>query len=92
MQSDYRDNKALSEDLALLKSQVDQCRDSLHQLAQQAGQYQHAQPQPLRAYCNQLIDKWLLMRPQVKADINVSSSAPDTSSRAPQKPTMYGSR
>lgn len=77
MQSDYRDNKALSEDLALLKSQVDQCRDSLHQLAQQAGQYQHAQPQPLRAYCNQLIDKWLLMRPQVKADINVSSSAPD---------------
>ncbi|TQV80121.1 HAMP domain-containing histidine kinase [Exilibacterium tricleocarpae] len=77
MRADYRDNRSLNDDLALLQSQVDHCRDTLHQLVRQAGQASGDGPRSLRAYCNQLIDKWLLMRPDVKAKIRFNATGGD---------------
>jgi two-component system sensor histidine kinase RegB len=67
MEHDHAGMPALSADLGLLRNQVDQCRAILNGLTAAAGQAR-AQPavrQDLDRFLRNVIDKWMLLRPEV---------------------------
>lgn len=55
-------------DLELMAALVDECRDRVRQLAQPADGLRAAQPRPLRAALDQLVERWQLLRPTVSLD------------------------
>ncbi|MFT5577823.1 MAG: two-component system sensor histidine kinase RegB [Paraglaciecola psychrophila] len=75
---DYRDQPQLLEDLELLRSQVVQCSTTLQQLHERAQLVpgQENQRQSLRDFCLQLTDRWLLLHPQVSANIAIDTALP----------------
>lgn len=52
-------------DFELMAALVDECRDRVRQLAQPADGLRAAQPRPLRAALEQLVERWQLLRPTV---------------------------
>lgn len=81
---DQQKNSAdLQQDLELLQTQVGQCTHALDNLRQQASHWsKDTQPkQSLTNYCQQLIDNWLLMRPEVNAQIQFERTDDDTQAR-----------
>jgi two-component system sensor histidine kinase RegB len=78
----------LHKDLQLLSDQVDQCTQTLQHLVATAEQTRDGEIplQPLHKYCRQIIERWLLMRPEVQASIAISTEAPEIS--APLHPTI----
>lgn len=79
MQDDYPDNPELQEDLKLLQSQLLQCDHTLKNLINRAEQSQagsHSK-QDLHQYCEDIIEQWLIMRPEVEANIEFSESSPE---------------
>ena len=61
-------------DLQLLNQQLELCKTTLKQLLMTAEQSQHQQQQPqlLQAYFSGLLERWLLMRPKVNANITMA--------------------
>lgn len=77
MQLDYPDQADLQADLSILKHQIGHCTQTLKQLHEQASQRRHQQaPVPVKAYCEKLLDQWLLLRPDVTAAIHINPEAP----------------
>ena len=65
-------DSVFGDDLKLLNQQIDQCRTTLKQLqttAEQSMSKDYPQ-QPLHSYFEQLLERWQLMRPQLKAQIH----------------------
>jgi len=75
---EYRDQPKLLEDLEVLRNQVLHCSTTLQQLHERAQLVpgQDSQRQNLRDYCEQLTDRWLLLHPQVNADIDIDVTSP----------------
>jgi two-component system sensor histidine kinase RegB len=69
MVSDAPDNQ----DLILLNQQIEQCKTTLKQLLTTAEQSQSSQlePQSVHAYFSAVFERWQLMRPRLKANINI---------------------
>lgn len=76
LRSEYEKNPQLSADLNVLSQQVAQCAASLKQMVQDssaATKGQHKQ-QPIKDYCNSIIDRWQLMRPEVTFSVHFSEN------------------
>ena len=76
LRNEYEKDPQLSADLNVLSQQVAQCADSLKQMVQDssaATKGQHKQ-QPIKDYCNSIIDRWQLMRPEVMFSVNFSEN------------------
>ncbi len=69
-QPDFQPDK-LRDDLTLLAQQLDQCGVTLKQLTYRAQQKNitDTQPQSLSSYCEDLLQRWQLMRPEVNSNI-----------------------
>lgn len=76
MQDDYQGQDELQQDLALLQSQIGQCNNTLKNLINRAEQNQSGTnpKQDLHDYCEDLIQQWLLMRPEARAMIAIGQS------------------
>ncbi|MBB6522839.1 ATP-binding protein [Pseudoteredinibacter isoporae] len=79
MQDDYPDKPELQEDLKLLQSQLVQCDHTLKNLINRAEQSQagNQSKQDLHQYCEDIIEQWLIMRPEVEANIQLAESCPE---------------
>lgn len=69
LQLDHGQNPALAPELALLRQQVDQCKNILAQLVSQAEQADSPAPQPLATLTQELVDEWTLLRPGILIDM-----------------------
>ncbi len=72
LRNEYQHNTQLTEDLTILAQQVASCAQSLKQMVQDAssateGNYKE---QLIKDYCNFIIDRWQLMRPNVHFSLN----------------------
>jgi len=69
-----------NQDLSLLNQQIEQCKTTLKQLLTTAEQSQSNQleSQSVRTYFSATLERWQLMRPHLKANINFIDS-PDSS-------------
>ncbi|MYM63169.1 ATP-binding protein [Pseudomaricurvus sp. HS19] len=67
------DPSSLQQDLELLQRQANHCSQSLQQLGREAGQLRDGvTPQvSLRQLCRKTLDHWLLLRPEVEAQIRI---------------------
>jgi len=63
-------------DIGLLSQQIDQCRITLKQLQTTANEScsEAYSAQPLRAYFDQLIERWQLMRPELEARVSYANN------------------
>lgn len=73
MQHDYPDSEELAKDLTLLKKQVDLCSNTLKDLVRRAESNQNSgvQQTTIGDYCKRIIERWLLLRPEVKAQVSI---------------------
>jgi two-component system sensor histidine kinase RegB len=76
LRSEYQKDPQLSADLHVLSQQVERCAASLKQMVQDSsaatqGQYKQ---QNIQIYCNSIIDRWQLMRPEVNFTVHFSGS------------------
>jgi len=79
MAHDYQDNSALEKDLQVLQEQVDICSHTLKGLVKQAevNQSLDESEENISTYCQRIIERWLVLRPEVLADINIQETATD---------------
>lgn len=75
MQHDYPGNDDLTKDLSLLQRQVDLCSNTLKDLVQRAESNQKSgiQSMAIGDYCRRTLERWLLLRPEVKAEISIQN-------------------
>ncbi|MDT8397494.1 MAG: ATP-binding protein [Pseudomonadales bacterium] len=74
MRHEYADDPALQKNLALLREQIGHCKTSLRQLVSEAD-YSQAQAAPrlsLPLFLDSVLDRWQLLRPEVKINLAVS--------------------
>jgi two-component system sensor histidine kinase RegB len=74
LRSEYQHNQELTADLNLLTQQVEHCAASLKQMVQDssaATKGEHKQ-QNIKTYCNSIIDRWQLVRPEVNFTLRYS--------------------
>src|SRR5690606_31778881 len=78
----------LLSDLHLLSDQVEQCAHTLKQLVGKAeyGKDGVLPSQAVQAFCDSIIERWQIMRPEVNATIHVYPESPSVFSRF--HPTM----
>ncbi|HTF97710.1 MAG TPA: ATP-binding protein [Cellvibrio sp.] len=78
LREEYTSNEKLQKDLLLLQEQVSQCATTLRDLTNKAEQAKEGKsiPESVRAYCENLIDRWQILRPDVKANIEFSPTNP----------------
>mgnify|MGYP003683004751 CR=1 FL=1 len=79
MQVDYAEPQQLVDDLTLLTHQVSHCTTTLQQLNQQASELKDGVLPLLtiRKNCKKVVDNWLLLRPEVMAEINIDQDSPE---------------
>jgi two-component system sensor histidine kinase RegB len=72
MENDHRAVPGLGQDLQLLRAQVDNCKRIITGLTTAAGQAraEHASRQNVQALLDGVLEKWTLLRPQVKLIAN----------------------
>lgn len=70
---DYQDQPQLHEDLTLLQQQIELCSQSLKQLARRADN-QDQDFDHLHEQLNKIIERWQVLKPQVKADFQIEPS------------------
>ncbi|WP_417597933.1 ATP-binding protein [Oceanospirillum sp.] len=66
---DYPDDKLLQEDLALMRQQVDRCKDKLQLLTQQA-EINRVSQTPVCDFIAPVIEDWQVLRPDVKFSLD----------------------
>lgn len=83
MQSEHDSPSELKEDLHLLQTQVSHCSDTLRKLNQQASELKDGilPTYSVRQHCSKIIDDWLLLRPEVEANIHIDADSPDVQVR-----------
>jgi two-component system sensor histidine kinase RegB len=75
MEDDYcgknSSEQALHSDLKILSMQVEQCSDTLKQLVNQAEKDKDGSTiaQPVQAFCETIIERWLLLNPKVTSRV-----------------------
>ncbi len=76
MENDHRAVPGLAPDLQLLRTQVDNCKRIITGLTTAAGQAraEHVSRQDVRSFLDAVIEKWALLRPQVKLAVNWTSA------------------
>jgi two-component system, sensor histidine kinase RegB len=79
MDHDHGGGPALEKDLAVLKKQVDLCSNTLKDLVRRAesNQAREMTALPMGGYCQRLVDRWLLLRPEVRAEVSLQSVGRD---------------
>ncbi|MBR9868906.1 MAG: HAMP domain-containing histidine kinase [Oceanospirillales bacterium] len=81
---DHSDDEELLEDIGILQAQVENCSDRLKHLADSVSQEQkESRPLPARQFFDEIMDRWLLMRPTA----NFSPAVMNFSG----EPTIYSS-
>ncbi len=78
LSKDYADDPLLQEDLAIMREQVDSCKNKLQQLTKQADKDQQIHQSQVRI-CDLLIpiiDHWKVLRPGVKYQLNSPDEKP----------------
>lgn len=78
MQLDHQQPQELVDDLSLLTHQVSHCTTTLQRLNQQAGELKDGilPLLTIRKRCEKVIDNWLLLRPEVIAEIKIDEQSP----------------
>lgn len=73
MAHDYGGNETLEKDIEVLSKQVDLCTHTLKDLVRRAesNQGQHLERRTVGDYCKRIIERWMLLRPQVKARVTI---------------------
>lgn len=65
------------QDVATLNQQIARCRKTLQSLVNAASIIEEgSSPVPVAAYVDGLLDNWMLIRPDVKPEINIASDSP----------------
>ncbi len=77
IEAGHRNDTALTEDLHLLKAQVDSCKRILNGLASTADVRSHQEKHPvdLGEYIETLVDHWRVIRPQATIHTDIAASA-----------------
>jgi len=68
LSNEHKNNPQLSEDLALLRNQVDTCKVTLQSLVSNADRSKLLNPacKPLKSFCKQVLEHWEVLRPDVR--------------------------
>lgn len=78
LERDHAANPLLSQDLALLRTQVDNCKRIITELTAAAGQARSADaaPQDLGDFLQGVVERWSLIRPQAQPRVLLAGSGP----------------
>ncbi|HVY05881.1 MAG TPA: ATP-binding protein [Burkholderiales bacterium] len=78
MQNEHGNVPGLGSDLELLRTQVDNCKRIITGLTTGAGQAraEHAGRQNARAFLEEVLEKWTLLRPPMNLAVNWTSAGP----------------
>lgn len=78
LRDEYIDNPQLHQDLTLLQEQVNQCATTLRDLVNKAEQAKDGKiaAEPVQSYCDNLIQRWKILRPDVKSRIEFAPDMP----------------
>jgi len=78
MQQDYADNNELQEDLQLLQSQLQLCKQSMRMMVDKfsVDAQEQSVAQPVTDYIDEQLERWRLMRPDAHDDYQQVSAAP----------------
>ena len=83
MREDAKDkgDPQLEDDLALLRSQVDTCKQRLQAMVAAADRRRMEQPQPINAaqWLEEIVQRWLVVRPDVQHSVEVTPGAEQAS-------------
>lgn len=74
LQKNLESNATLANDLALLNEQIDLCSNTLKDLVKRAEYSQENSSVAVYNYCQTLIERWRLLRPDVVADISIQKN------------------
>jgi two-component system sensor histidine kinase RegB len=79
LRTEYTEVEPLQKDLQLLQEQVNQCANTLRELVATAEQTKDGQLPSENAsrYCNTLIERWKIMRPDIIATVNIAPHQAD---------------
>lgn len=79
LRDEYTDNLHLQTDLKLLQAQVNQCADTLRGLVHKAEQAKQGniEAQSVKFYCENLIERWKLIRPDVRCTAEFDQHPPE---------------
>jgi two-component system sensor histidine kinase RegB len=79
LRTEYKDVGPLQKDLQLLQEQVNQCADTLRELVATAEKTKDGQlpSDNISSYCDNIIERWKILRPDVIAQVNISANPPD---------------
>jgi len=71
IQADHKENSQLQADLEILKAQVKQCANTLKHLVQDSTEANEGKfkQQTIKTFCDSIINRWQLMRPNVNFTI-----------------------
>ena len=74
----HRDNPELTEDLQLLRAQVDRCKQTISQLLASTdhSRDESLRPMALDAYLHRLLDEWQLIRPHALLGVALQGEQP----------------
>ncbi len=78
MQQDYADNSELQDDLKLLQSQLQLCKQSMRLMVDKfsVDAQEKTATQPVTDYIDEQLERWRLMRPDAHDDYQLMSAAP----------------
>lgn len=78
LREEYVDNPQLHKDLTLLQGQVNQCATTLRDLVNKAEQAKDGKiaAESVQTYCDNLIQRWKVLRPDVKSHIEFAQDIP----------------
>lgn len=81
LRDEYTENHRLQSDLKLLQAQVTQCAETLRDLVQKAEQAKdgNIKAEPVKSYCENIIERWKLIRPDVESTIQIIPPAAEIS-------------
>jgi two-component system sensor histidine kinase RegB len=79
MAHEHRGHEALESDLDVLIRQVDLCSHTLKDLVRRAefNQKEPIETRSIGEYCDRIIERWLLLRPEVKARVSIQTEQRD---------------
>lgn len=78
LERDHAADPALAQDLRLLRTQTEACKDILTRLTDSAGETRAAQMKAISCeqYLRQLVERWQLLRPQIVLDTHYTGTQP----------------
>lgn len=76
LQAEHKNNPHLLNDINILKQQVKLCADTLKNLVQESSEANEGKfkQQTIERFCNQIIDRWQLMRPDIRFSLSFTNT------------------